>query len=403
MPRYRYRVTTPDGRADEGTTEAGSAQDLVRTLRERGFEVTSVDEVGRLGIPQRKKRLTWEDLALFNDQLLAIVKGGLPLAPSLAALAQDLGNKRLRRIIEEVGHDLERGLTLEEAISKHPESFTPVYVSILRAGERTGNLSGVLSLLSAYSGRMVEIKNLAQEAMAYPVVVLAVTCLVVGFLLLRVVPVFEEVYWEFGRGLPAPTQLTINLARDLHNNGLAVAVVACASVTLLMVMRRRALRSRRGRYVLDRLKLRVPGFSRVFKGVSMARFSRSLGLLLGGHVPVAESLDLAAAASGNAVIDEAIQKATQAVARGNALADALAATGVFDHSFCWLLATGESRGEPENALLSLAEAYEREVNRHQRLLATTMGPVVIFAVGLAVGFIVVSLYLPLFSLSSAFL
>ncbi|MCK5556840.1 MAG: type II secretion system F family protein, partial [Candidatus Hydrogenedentes bacterium] len=191
MPLFKYGGVDKDGKAVEGTMEEASAVRVTTILRERGLQVSAVDEVGKgPGFLRVKSRLTWDDLDLFNRQLLAITKSGLPLAPSLKALAEDIKSRRLKPVLEDIRSQIESGSTLEEAISRHPESFSPVYTSIIRAGERTGNLSGVLSHLSTYSARMVEMKNSIQEALAYPLVVLVAACGVVGFLLVKVVPVF---------------------------------------------------------------------------------------------------------------------------------------------------------------------------------------------------------------------
>lgn len=402
MALYKYRAVNQDGEAVEGTIEEVSAQRVTAVLRERGLQVSSVEEVGvRPGFLTRKPRLTWEDLDLFNEQLLAITKTGLPLAPSLHALSQDIKNRRLRPILADIRRQIEAGTSLEEALDGHPESFSPVYRSIIRAGKRTGNLSGVLSHLSAYSARMVEMKNSFQEAIAYPILVLAASCFLLAFLMVKVVPVFAEMYGEFGGQLPAPTRFWINISSFCASHPITILICIVAGLAIVHYVLKQVFRTETGGYALDWMKLHIPVLGRVYSETSMSRFCRSLGLLLAGNVPVLEGLNLASSAAGNAVLRRAVGAASNLVAGGERISDALASTGFFGHSFCWLLGTGEGRGEVDRALLELADTYERRVARVDKMMLMLMGPLVIITLGVIVGFLVVSLYLPIFMLGDA--
>jgi len=402
MTLYKYRAVDRDGKVIEGTMEEDSAKRAASTLRERGLQVNSIDEVGKgPGFLRMKSRLTWDDLDLFNRELLAITKSGLPLAPVLKALAEDIRSRRLKPVLEDVRIHLESGSSLEEAISKHRSSFPPMYASVIRAGERTGNLSGVLSHLSAYSARMVEMKNSIQEAVAYPILVLVAACGILLFLMVKVVPEFEEMFNDFGGVLPGPTQLCVNVSNFFV--GHAIVFLACVAVGLAVLYRiLKGLRgTESGGYVLDQIKIHVPFFGALYTSASMARFSRTLGLLLASKVPVVESLDLASAAAGNAVLRMAVMDAARLVEGGEAISNALASTGYFGHSFSWMVGTGEARGEVAMSLLNLADTYDRGADRMDKLISMLIGPVVIIFLGITVGFIVISLYLPIFMLGDA--
>ena len=402
MPQYRYRAVDHDGKAVEGTMEEESARRVTSTLKERGLQVSSVEELGkRPGFLRVKSRLAWHDLDLFNQQLLAIVKSGLPLAQSLRAVAAEIKNRRLRRIFDDVRSQIEAGSSLEDAIANHPESFSPVYSTMIRAGERTGNLSGVLSHLCAYSGRMVEIKNGIQEAIAYPILVLVACAAVLGFLLVRVVPVFAGIYKDFGGNLPGPTQLCVAISDFLVTNWPALGIWAAVVLLLARLIPRVLSRSEPGTHGLDWLKLHVPIFGVLYFRVSVARFCRSLGLLLSSKVPVLEALDLASAAAGNAVLRRAVNDAARLVEGGERVSDALASTGYFGHSLCWMLSTAEDRGDVHEALLELADMYERGAMRIDKLILTLAGPAIVVLVGLMIGYLVISLYLPIFMLGDA--
>ena len=402
MPQYKYRAVDHDGKAVEGTMEEESARRVASTLKERGLQVSSIDELGkRPGFLRVKSRLAWHDLDLFNQQLLAIVKSGLPLAQSLRAVAAEIKHRRLRRIFEDVRSQMEAGGSLEDAIANHPESFSPVYSTMIRAGERTGNLSGVLSHLCAYSGRMVEIKNGIQEAIAYPILVLVACGAVLGFLLVRVVPVFAGIYKDFGGDLPGPTRLCVGMSDFLVTNWPVLCICAAVVLVSIRLVLRASSRTQRGAYARDWLKLHVPIFGLLYFRVSLARFCRSLGLLLASKIPVLEALDLASAAAGNAVLRRAVNDAARLVEGGERVSDALASTGYFGHSLCWMLSTAEDRGDVDETLLELADMYERGAMRIDKLILTLAGPAVVVLLGLIIGYLVIALYLPIFMLGDA--
>ena len=402
MTLYKYRTVDRDGKVVEGTMEELSARHAASTLRERGLQVNSIEEVGKgPGFLRMKSRLTWDDLDLFNRELLAITKSGLPLAPSLKALAQDIRSKRLRPVLEDVRVQVESGSSLEEAVSRHPDSFPRMYASVIRAGERTGNLSGVLSHLSAYSARMVEMKNSIQEAVAYPILVLVAACVFLGFILVKVVPIFGEMYQDFGATLPAPTQFWVDLSNFFVNHTAASIAIVLGGLIAAYLILKQLLRTESGGHAIDWVKLRIPVFGPLYSTASMARFSRHLGLLLASKVPVVESLDLASAAAGNAVLRMAVMDAARLVEGGEAISAALASSRYFGHSFCWMVGTGEERGEVATSLLSLADTYDRSVARIDKLIVMLTGPIVIILVGAIVGSLVVSMYLPIFVLGDA--
>ena len=403
MPLFEYRAVDLEGRAVEGTMDEPSARRVTEMLQERGLQVNSVKEVGRRpGLLQRlRPHLNWEDIDLLNEQLAAITRSGLPIAPSLKALGQDISNRRLKPVLEDIHLQLESGSSLDAAFSRHPASFPPIYRSMLRAGERTGNLSGVLSHLCAYSARMLEVKNGVQEAVAYPILVLMATCAVLGFLMVKVVPTFAEIFQEFGSKLPPLTQQVVDISSFFGRHGLAFLVWTGAGLIVLALGFKSLRRMESGGHAMDWLKLHIPVFGRLFRAASMARFSQSLGLLLASNVPMMESMDLAAAAAGNAVLREAVRDAARRIKGGDSMSAAFESTGKFGHSFCWMIATAEERGEVDGALLNLADSFERSMGRTQRFILTFIGPAAIILLGFIVATMVIALYLPIFTLGDA--
>lgn len=399
MPQFKYRAVNEEGEAFEDVMEAASARQAAKRLRERGLTVNSVELLhSDKRLLRVSSQLTWEEISLLTEQLQAIARGGFPMASSLHALAQDLNKQRLKPVLEGMSTALEQGASLEEAIGRYHESFPRVYAALIRAGESTGNLPGVLQLLSAYAGRMVRLKQGIKVALAYPIMVTIVSIFILWFILVKVVPVFAEIFRDFGGQLPAPTQFYVNLGNFFAYHGITFFSAMCVTIMLLYIAGRLMWKNERGRCWMDAIRIHVPMLGRLIYLASVARFARTFSLLLEARVPVLESLELAAAAAGSPLIERAAESAVLDVAGGDTIADALRRTKYFGHSFCWLLGLGEKRGEAEVALLGLADAYDREADMRDRIIATLFTPALVVMLGLIIGSLVISLYLPIFTL-----
>lgn len=399
MPLYEYRAVDDEGRPKVGSMEEASSRRVTAILQEQGFQVSSVDEKGGTrGIPRLRRALSWEDVDFLNHELAALVNSRLPMAPALKSLARDVRNRRLRSVFVRLHDELERGATLEEALSANEGAFPPVYLSIIRAGERSGNLAGVLQTLTRFSTRMVETKTRAYEALIYPVVVIVAGFALSYFLMTEVVPDYANAFSGFGTELPWLTRAILSLGHAVDTGRwllLALFVLLLFAGFLVPYFINGA--SSLG-YVLDAFRRRLWFAGQLFHASSMARFSQSLCMMLAGRVPLKESIELAGAASGSAVIREAALDAAEDVERGERIADALENTQCFDHGFCWMLAAAEERGDVPEALDALAENYERQAERLGRVGLVLLGPAAVLTVGVFVGLIVLALYLPLFSM-----
>lgn len=402
MALFTYRAVDPKGEVFEGTMDEASPAAVTAILQERGLQVNEVRPLAiGSGLPFARKTLSWEDVHLLNEQLLIIVKSELPFVPALRSIAADLRRSRLKPVLEDLMRDMERGESLEESLKRHPDSFPATYISMIRAGERSGNLAGVLSILSTQSARILDFRNSLRMALAYPMMVVVTAILLLWFLSTRVVTVFAEIFQEFGTGLPAPTQFVVDSSQIVSDLGPGAVLIIVAVAVSAWGATRLFRRSERGRYAMDRLLETVPVLGRTLTLGALARFTRSLGLLLASNVPIVESLDLAGAASGSAVLRRRVARAATRVSAGESISDSLAESGYFPHLFCWSLATGESRGQVEQTLANLGRTYEQQLLMLQRGLGQVLAPLLIIFVGLTVGFIVVSMYLPMFSLGDA--
>jgi type IV pilus assembly protein PilC len=399
MTLYRYRAVDEEGRPVEGTMEEGSARRVTSALQERGLSVNTVEELHKpKGLLRVSSRLTWTELNLFAEQLGAIARSELPLAPSLRALAADLKNPRLKPVLDRLCSDLEHGVALDDAIAAQHQSFPAIFPSLLRAGERTGNLPGVLQALTGYTGRMVNLRNMLQTALAYPAMVIVVTLGILTFMLLKVVPVFADIFKEFGGQLPWPTQFWMNVSTFVVFRWHLVLGAGFAGIALVVFLGKLLKRSESGRCWLDSIHLHVPVLGRLRYLLATARFSRTLGLLLASRVPVLDSLELAAATAESPLLQRAAEEACMRVAAGERIADALRSTGFFGYQFCWLLGVGEGRGQAEEALENIAAGLDRELASRDRMLGVLISPILLVLLGTLLGSVIVSLYLPIYSL-----
>ncbi len=403
MALFRYRAVDQYGEPLEGTMDESTAARVTATLQEQGAQVNSVERLtNKPSIFKTDRALSWSDVALVNDQLLAITRSGAPLEPAIGALAQDMHSRRVRQALTDIEASLSNGKSLGEAIDSQPNTFPSIYLSMVRAGERTGNLQGVLELLNRHTTRILDLRSHLIAQSAYPMMVMITAAFVVSFLLVRVVPIFKEIYQGFGSGLPASTQLLVNVSDTLTallGSWLIFAVPV--GVLILIGLAFAFNRSPRGRALIYRGFLFVPYVGRVLRLTSLSRFSSSLGLLLSSDVPVQESLDLAAAASGNVTLRQRVRSALPSILSGSRVAEALKATTYFPQGFCWLIANAEDRGDLPTTLIELGESYNREVSEQDREFLALLAPIVVVTLGFGIGFIVLSLYLPIFSLGDA--
>lgn len=402
MTRFRYRATDAKGDPFMDTMEADSARQVTVKLQERGLTVNSVEEVGKpKGLLRISKQLNWDELHLFTQQLYAITRTNLPLPAALRSLAADLKGSRLKPVLEAIQKDVEQGVALDVAIEKQHEAFPPLFADVVRAGEATGNLAGVLQLYLRHTERMLTLKGTLKTALAYPVIVVLLGTVLMGFLLTRVMPMFAEIFTEFGGDLPAPTKFWIRMGDTVSQDWPSLCIGVAVVLTTLHLIRRGMERFEGGRVRLDWLRLHTPLVGHLRYLLAVSRFSRTLAMLLASRAPLLPSLDLAAAASGSPLLQRAVAEASLRVAGGERIADALSGTGFFAYHFCWLLGMGEDRGEAELALENAAETMESEILSKDKILGATLAPVMVIIVGLLIGSVVFSLYLPIFTLGDS--
>ena len=408
MPTFEFEGCDQNGHTVNGFLDGLNAALVEEQLIEQGIRATTIVEQGAWARFARPGQgLKPEEMVLLSDQLATIARSGMPLAPSVAMLAMDARSKRVRRILGEVQQVLESGGTLAEALGRGGAALPSAVLSLIRAGEQTGNLPGVLAQVSKHYTRLTEARDAIRQAAAYPAVLVITACLLLGVMSATIIPQFVEVYGAFGRGLPAPTRLVFDLSsligtlfsRDLLGVWLAVLLALLGTRLYLgMSVRGQTARLR----FQEWFRYRCPFFGPLYQVAVTERFARVLGLLITNHAQAPEGLALAGVASGSLRLARASQNAAVLVNNGSRLSEALATMQVFRASFLWVVGNAETQGELGTALLRLADAYEREVERRAATVVALAAPAVIVVVGVFFGALVISLLEPVLKLSSLF-
>jgi type IV pilus assembly protein PilC len=397
MAEFVCKVGDTSGRIFQQVETAQSEDEARQKLAERGFYVFSVrnhfDLLTQLSQPHRDRTVRPQDFLIFNQQFNTLIKAGLPILKALDLLAERAAAPRLRPILGEVRQRVREGALLSEALAAQG-AFPAVYVTVITAGERSGNLTGVLEQYIAYLRVSTSFRSRLATTLIYPAVLVATALLVVTYVVTYAMPQFAELYHELGVPLPAPTRILLAVAMPLRTYfiGLLVAIGIGAVAIFLWT------RSDRGALAIDRLKPRFPIFGNIWLKAQIAQFVRTLSTLLAGGTPLVPALHTSAAAIGSRLVSTSVEEAAERVKEGESLHSSLAGTHLIPGLALEMIEVGEASGALAAMLTSVAEFYEDEVGTSlQRTLSWI--PIVILAVmAVVIGFILISLYLPMFSL-----
>jgi type IV pilus assembly protein PilC len=402
MAVYSYVAKDALGKVHKGSTEAENEQVLVRRLREKGFWVQKVTEergapAEQAAAPRRGGfvifgRVSGRDLSIFCRQFATMMNAGVSLVRCLAVLEEQTGSVRLRQIIRDIQATVEAGETLSRALTKYPGVFSNLFVGLVRAGEVGGVLDETLNRLSMFLEEDQRLKRKVRSAMTYPsLVVVFATGMVLG-LVTFILPRFMELFTELDiKQLPAPTQVLVDFSNFMKTKWYLLIL----GVVLLYVAFSRYVRTRTGKRQWDWIRLRIPVFGKLNHKVSLARFSRTLSTLLVSGVPILQALETVAGAVDNEIMADAIMSARAAIREGERIGDPLAKSGLFPPMVVQMIAIGEETGSLDAMLSKIADFYESEVEATLQSLTAALEPVMIVGLGGVVGFIVISMFLPL--------
>jgi type IV pilus assembly protein PilC len=396
MPVYVYRGTNRTGGAVSGEQSASNKAELMNLLRRQQIKVSKLSEKGKeFNLPTFKQGVNAKDLAVFTRQFSVMIDAGLPLVQCLEILAGQQENKTFESVLTTTRASVEGGSTLSAAMRQHDKVFDPLYVNLVEAGEAGGILDTILQRLANYIEKNVKLKRAVKSALVYPVAVLGVAAGVITLLLWKVVPIFATLFLGLGVDLPLPTRIVMMLSNFVGSIfGLMILVVIVGLVIGVKVWHG----TPKGRFILDGILLKLPLVGLLLRKIAVARFTRTLGTLISSGVPILEGLDITARTAGNAVIEKALGLVRKALEQGKNLADPLKETNVFPGMVTQMIGVGEQTGAMDAMLQKIADFYEEEVDAAVKDLLAALEPAMIVFLGVVVGGIVISMYLPLFSL-----
>jgi type IV pilus assembly protein PilC len=338
-----------------------------------------------------------KDIIIFARQFSTMIDAGLPIIQCLDILQSQQENPTLKKMLKEIKDAVEGGTTLADSLKRFPKHFDNLFVNMIAAGEAGGILDVILKRLAAYMEKAAKLKRKVKGAMVYPAITIAVAVIVVAVILVFVIPVFQQMFSDFGSTLPGPTLVVIGMSEFVKSkiHWIIIAVV------LFTIAFRKYYKTDKGRVVVDSLALKAPVFGILIRKVSVAKFTRTMGTMLSSGVAILEALDIVAKTSGNRVVENAIYNVRTGIAEGRTMADPLQASGVFPSMVCQMIAVGESTGALDAMLEKIADFYDEEVDQAVENLTAMIEPVMIVFLGVIVGGLIVSMYLPIFKMAGA--
>src|SRR5437867_8975742 len=395
MPNFSFRGRNRQGKTISGERAADSRQALAMALRREQIFLLDAQE-------KKASGSKWEfggnpsakDVAVFTRQFSVMIDSGVPLVQCLQILAETQENKKFRAAIQGVTKEVESGNNLAQSMKMFPKVFDELYTNMVAAGETGGILDTIFQRLSVYIEKAVKLKRAVQSAMVYPISVVLIASGVITLILWKVVPMFTELFASMGVDLPLPTGIVIGASRFVGGYGLFIAI----GLVILGFLFRAYYRTPKGRYMVDGLILKSPVFGPLLRKIAVARFTQTMATLIASGVPILDCLDITARTSGNAIIEEAILIVKKAISEGRTIVDPLKESGVFPSMVVSMIGVGEQAGALETMLTKIATFYEEEVDAAVGDLMTALEPMIIVILGTTVGGIVISMYMPIFTL-----
>jgi type IV pilus assembly protein PilC len=397
MPAFVWKGKTREGKSVSGERVADNKEAVMALLRREQILVSSVKEKGKeVALPKLGGGVSAKDLAVFTRQFSVMIDAGLPLVQCLEILGTQQENKTFAKILQQTRMDVEGGASLADAMRKHPKAFDELYVNMIAAGEAGGILDTILKRLATYIEKAVKLKAQVKGAMVYPVAVICIAGIVIAVILWKVIPTFASMFEGLGATLPLPTRIVITASNWFVRLLPFLVVFIVAGVFAF----KRYYATHGGRRVIDKGVLKMPILGVLMQKIAVARFCRTLSTLISSGVPILDGLEITARTAGNSIVEDAIMAVRKGVESGLTVAQPLKESGVFPPMVVQMIGVGEQTGALDAMLSKIADFYEEEVDQAVANLLTLMEPVMILFLGITVGGIVISMYLPLFDLIS---
>ncbi len=398
MPFFIYKAKNRAGRKIKGEIEAPSIELAQNALQRKGYTEIKVK-------PKPKDifegtflegKVTPRDMVVFSRQFATMINAGVPILQALNVMAEQTENKKLKRKLYEIRNDVEGGSSLFEAMSKHKDVFDDLYINMVDAGEVGGVLDVVLDRLAGYIEKAAALKSKVKGAMVYPAVVVTVAILVITIIMIFVIPTFSKMFSDMGAALPLPTQIVINLSNWFKSN---IGYLFLGSILFIVIFRILYRKVEKFKIFIDRTILFMPVFGPLIRKVAVARFSRTFSTMISSGVPILQALDIVAKTSGNKTVELGVLEAKKSIAEGQTLSEPLEDTGVFPPMVIHMISIGETTGALDTMLEKVADFYDDEVDVAVSTLTSLIEPIMIVFLGVVVGGLVISLYLPIFKIA----
>jgi len=390
---YLWEGIDRNNRNVRGESKAASETVVRSNLRRQGIRITKLKRQTFRG----GGRVSEKDITFFTRQLATMLRAGVPLLQAFEIVARGHKNPRFARLMMDIKSRVESGSSLSQAFREHPGQFDALYCNLVNAGETAGILDGILDRLATYKEKILAIKSKIKSALFYPISVVTVAIIVVWVIMVWVIPAFKQVFSSFGANLPAPTLIVIAISDFFVSYWwLMAAIIAGALFTFFFLLRR----SEAFRYAVDRISLKLPIIGAIVEKATIARWTRTLSTMFAAGVPLVESLDAVAGASGNAVFAAGTRRIQTEVSTGTSLTNAMHNTGLFPSMVLQMTQIGEESGSLDGMLSKVADFFEREVDDAVAALSSLLEPIIIVFLGVVIGGLVVSMYLPIFKLGS---
>jgi type IV pilus assembly protein PilC len=399
MPIYKWEGKAAKGVIKKGEMEAPSEAAIRISLRQQNIIPTKISSKGKefkFSSPFKKK-VKQRSIGIFTRQLATMIDAGLPLVQSLEILSSQQDDKVFKEIIRGIKEDVESGATFAGALKKHPTTFNELFTNLVVAGEEGGILDTILNRLSNYIEKAEALKKKVKSALIYPATIVGVAVIVVMILMIFVIPVFETMFKSAGQSLPLPTLITLTLSKLIKK----YVVIIIPGLILCFYLFRKYYQTEKGKTLFDFLLLKSPVFGPLFQKIAVARFSRTLGTLVSSGVPILDGLNIVSKASGNKIIETAILNARASIREGETISEPLGRSGNFPPMVIQMISVGESTGALDSMLSKIADFYEEEVDVAVGNLTSLLEPLLMVFLGLVIGGVVISMYLPIFQMASA--
>jgi len=395
MSVFEYKVRTKEGKVAKGFFDGESRAAVQEMLHSRGLIIISITEKKGRARRITSGKVKPDEIVVFSRQLTTLIDSGIPLVQALEILTEQIKNPYFKQVIFDILNNIKEGNPFNSTLAKYPRVFSEFYVSMVRAGEASGKLGEILDRVSVYIENALELQRKIRSSLAYPVIVITMAIVITAFLILKVIPTFKGIFDMLGGDLPLPTQILIGIS-DFSRQWFLLVVVA---FVVLVILLKRMSMTPKGRRIIDERLLKLPIVGELIRKIAISKFCRTFSTLVSSGVPILVALDIVGKTAGNKVVEEAVINAKKFVQEGESISEPLSRSKVFPPMVVRMISVGEKTGKLEEMLSKIAQFYESEVNTAIAGLTSMIEPLIIGFLGIVIGGIVISLFLPIIKIT----